>query len=132
VRRRAAVVLLAAAAVVIGGCGGGSDGDTSTAGGTEAAGERITVVGKEFSYDPAALTLEAGQPFTIVLRNTGSIEHDITVDDAKFKLTVPGDNTREKGLRVAKPGTYQFYCSLPGHKSAGMKGELTVTQPAGP
>jgi uncharacterized cupredoxin-like copper-binding protein len=117
----------AAAAVVIGGCGGGSDGDTSTAGGTEAAGEKITVVGKEFSYDPATLTLKAGQPFTIVLRNTGSIEHDITVDGAKFKLTVPGNNTREKALRVEKPGTYQFYCSLPGHKSAGMKGELTVT-----
>ena len=126
-RRRAAIVFLAAAAVVIGGCGGGSDGETSTAGGTEAAGEKISVVGKEFSYDPATLTLEAGRPFTIVLRNTGSIEHDITVDGAKFKLTVPGNDTREKALRVEKPGTYQFYCSLPGHKSAGMKGELTVT-----
>lgn len=126
--RRAAVVFLGMAAVVIGGCGGGSGDDTSTAGSTEApAGEKITVVGKEFSYDPATLTLKAGQPFTVVLRNTGSIEHDITVDDAKFKLTVPGNNTREKALEVDKPGTYQFYCSLPGHKSAGMKGELTVT-----
>ncbi len=127
-RRRAAVAFVAVAAVVIGGCGGGSDGDTSTAGGTEEyRGEEITVVGKEFSYDPAMRTLKAGQPFTIVLKNTGSIEHDITVDDAKFKLTVPGNNTREKGLKVEKPGTYQFYCSLPGHKSAGMKGELTVS-----
>lgn len=127
-RRRSAVLFLAVAASVIGGCGGGSDDDTSTAGRTEeSAGEKITVVGKEFSYDPATLTLKAGQPFTIVLKNTGSIEHDITLDDAKFKLTVPGNNTREKGLEVDKPGTYQFYCSLPGHKSAGMKGELTVT-----
>lgn len=127
-RRRAAVVLLGIAVVVIDGCGGGPGGETSTAGSAEApAGEKITVVGKEFSYDPATLTLAAGQPFTIVLKNTGSIEHDITLDDAKFKLTVPGNNTREKGLEVAKPGTYQFYCSLPGHKSAGMKGELTVS-----
>ena len=129
-RRRSAVFHLhvAVAASVIGGCGGGSDDDTSTAGSTEESpGEKITVVGKEFSYDPATLNLKAGQLFTIILRNTGSIEHDIRVDDAKFRLTVPGNNAREKGLKVERPGTYQFYCSLPGHKSAGMKGELTVT-----
>ena len=125
---RAVAVLLGVAVVVISGCGGGSGNSTSTAGSTEApAGDKIAVLGKEFSYDPPTLTLKAGQPFTIVLKNTGSIEHDITVDEAKFKLTVPGNNTREKGLKVDKPGTYEFYCSLPGHKSAGMKGELTVT-----
>jgi uncharacterized cupredoxin-like copper-binding protein len=125
---RAAVVFVGLAAVVIGGCGGGADDETTTAGSTEApAGEKIPVVGKEFSYDPPTVTLKAGQPFTIVLKNTGSIEHDITVDDAKFKLTVPGNDTREKAIKVEKPGTYQFYCSLPGHNSAGMKGELTVT-----
>ncbi len=126
--KRRAVVFLGLAAVVMGACGGGSDDETSTAGRTEApSGEKIMVLGKEFSYDPAQLTLKAGQAATIVLKNTGSIEHDITVDDAKFKLTVPGGNTREKALKVDKPGTYEFYCSLPGHKSAGMKGELTVT-----
>lgn len=127
-RRRAAAVFLGVATFVIGGCGGRSDDDTSTAGSTEApAGEKITVVGKEFSYDPATLTVKAGQPVAVVLRNTGSIEHDITVDEAKFKLTVPGNDTRDKALMVDKPGTYEFYCSLPGHRSAGMKGELTVT-----
>ena len=126
--RRTPVVFLAMAAAVIGACGGGSDGETSSAGGTEApAGDKITISGKEFSYEPATLSLKAGQPSTIVLKNIGSIEHDITVDKAKFKLTVPGDNTREKVLKVDRPGTHQFYCSVSGHKSAGMKGELTVT-----
>ena len=126
--RRAALVLLGVTAAVIGACGGGSDNERSEAGEAEApAGPKIDVVGKEFSYDPDKLTLKAGEGSTIVLRNTGSIEHDITVDGAKFKLTVPGNNAREKVLKVDKPGTYEFYCSLPGHKSAGMKGELTVT-----
>ena len=126
--RRAALVFLGVAAAVIGACGGGSDDEKSEAGGTEApAGPKIDVVGKEFSYDPDKLTLKAGEGSTVVLRNTGSIEHDITVDGAKFKLTVPGNNERQKVLKVDKPGTYEFYCSLPGHKSAGMKGELTVT-----
>lgn len=126
--RRAALVFLGMAAAVIGACGGGSEDEKSEAGGTEApAGPKIDVVGKEFSYDPPKLGLKAGEGSTIVLRNTGSIEHDITVDGTKFKLTVPGNNAREKVLKVDKPGTYQFYCSLPGHKSAGMRGELTVT-----
>lgn len=136
--KRRTVVVLLGAAVVSGACGGGSDGESGNAGGSNAgtteapAGETIEVVGKEFRFEPASLTLEAGVPVTVELRNTGSIEHDITIDDAKFKLTVPGDNAGEKNLKVDKPGTYQFYCSLPGHKSAGMKGELTVIQPPGP
>jgi uncharacterized cupredoxin-like copper-binding protein len=40
---------------------------------------------------------------------------------------VPGSNAGEKLLKVDKPGTYQFYCSVSGHKDAGMKGELTVS-----
>lgn len=127
-RHRTAAVVLGAAAFLIGGCGGASDDDTGNAGSTQApAGEKITVMGKEFSYDPATLTVKAGRPVTVVLRNTGSIEHDITVDETKFKLTVPGNSARDKALMFEKPGTYEFYCSLPGHKSAGMKGELSVT-----
>jgi uncharacterized cupredoxin-like copper-binding protein len=156
-QRWTAVVLVGAAGVVIGACGGGSNRPQSTvtsaappttsssattgapsttsssAGGTEKpaaeapSGTKINVVGKEFSYDPAKLTLKAGQGSTIVLKNTGSIEHDLTVDTAGFKLTVPGNNTGEKVLKVDTPGTYEFYCSVEGHKDGGMKGELTVT-----
>lgn len=131
VQRWTAVVLLGAAGVVFGACGGGSDKDKSSARGSEKpaaeapSGTTINVVGKEFSYDPAKLTLKAGEVSTIVLRNTGSIEHDLTIPG--FKLTVPGNNTGEKGLKIDKPGTYEFHCSVSGHKDAGMKGELTVS-----
>ena len=130
-QRWTAVVLLGAG-VVFGACGGGSDKDKATAGTQKPAGEAppgptINLVGKEFSFDPAKLTLKAGEASTIVLKNTGSIEHDFTVEDPGFKLTVPGNNTREKVLKIDKPGNYQFYCSVAGHKDAGMKGELTVS-----
>ncbi len=126
-KRTTAVVFLGVAAVVAGACGGGSDDDTSSAGGTEApVGDTITVLGKEFSYDPATLTLKAGQGSTIVLKNAGSIEHDLTVDEAGFKLTVASGNSADKELKVDKPGTYEFFCSVAGHKEGGMKGELTV------
>jgi uncharacterized cupredoxin-like copper-binding protein len=131
--QRWGAVALLAAGLGIGACGGGSDDDKSSAGGKAqdtappaASGSKTEVVGKEFSYEPAKLTLKAGQPATVVLKNTGSIEHDITVADAGFKLTVAGSNTGEKTLTMAKPGTYEMYCSVAGHKEAGMKGEITV------
>jgi uncharacterized cupredoxin-like copper-binding protein len=133
-QRWTAVALLAVAGMVIGACGGGSDTkDKSTARGAEKpaadvpAGTKVNVTAKEFSFDPATLTLKAGEGSTIVLKNAGSIEHDLTVDDAGFKLTVPGGNSAEKVLKVDKPGTYEFHCSVSGHKDAGMKGQLTVT-----
>lgn len=134
-QRRTAAALIAAAGLVIGACGGadGSENNdpggygSTEAGGTEApAGQHIEVVGKEFSYTPRLLTLQAGLPTTIVLNNTGSIEHDITVDKADFKLTVNAGQEGKKALTMADAGTYEFYCSIPGHESAGMKGELKV------
>ena len=128
-----------AAGLGIGACGGGSDDDTSSAdgaatepasdaaaGGAPGSGGKIEVIGKEFSYSPATVTVKAGQPVTIVLKNTGSIEHDITISDPKFKLTVAGNNTGEKAFTADKPGTYEMYCSVAGHKDAGMKGQLVV------
>lgn len=141
-QRLAVVALLATVGLGLGACGGGDDDDKSSTADGKAAdsapaggsgsqiGERtipgVEVVGKEFSYNPAKLTLKAGQDVFIILKNTGSIEHDITVSDSGFKLTVAGGKTGNKMLKVDKPGTYEFHCSLSGHKDAGMKGELTV------
>ena len=141
-KRWAAVALVAAAGLTAGACGGGSEDDEGStaetrAGGREArtggkegasvaSGPSIEVVGKEFSYSPATLTLMAGLPMKIVLKNTGSIEHDITVADNDFKLTVPGNNTGEKTLTIDKPGTYRMHCSVAGHETAGMRGTIRV------
>jgi uncharacterized cupredoxin-like copper-binding protein len=128
--------LAALATVGLGACGGGDD-KKSSAGGKSAEppaagvpgggpGGKIEVGAKEFSFSPNTLTLKAGQPSTIELKNIGSIEHDITVGDAGFKLTVPAGKSGDKELKLDKPGAYEFHCSVEGHKDAGMKGELTV------
>ena len=125
------MVFLAAAGFLTGACGGDSDDEGSTAdtkatGSETPAGPSIEVSGKEFSFTPNTLTLKAGQPQKIVLKNTGTIEHDLTVSDANFKLTVQGAKSGDKTLTIDKPGTYKFICTVAGHESAGMKGEITV------
>lgn len=155
-QRWAAVVFMAAAGMLVGACGGDSDDDetgsadttaattattTATTGasgsadttastgasGSEApAGGSIEVLAKEFSFTPDTLTLKAGQPQKIVLKNTGSIEHDITVSEANFKLLVAATKTGEDTLTIEQPGTYKMFCSVAGHEQAGMKGEITV------
>ena len=136
-QRLAAAAVLATVGLGLGACGGGDD-DTEGSGyetneskvtapsAVGGSGSKIEVAGKEFSFSPATLTLKAGQVSPIVLKNTGSIEHDLTVDGAGFKVTVPAGGSGDKELKLDKPGTYEFFCSVAGHKDAGMKGELTV------
>ena len=44
---------------------------------------------KEFRFEPADLTVDAGRPLVVAVENIGSIPHDLTVKDGDFKVTVP-------------------------------------------
>jgi len=121
-RGRAATAL---AAALLGACGGGG-GSADDPESDPARPPDIQVLAKEYRFDPADLTIDAGRPSVVAVENIGSIPHDLTVRKADFKITVAKGRTGRKTLTVAKPGTYEIYCSLPGHKSAGMDGQLTV------
>lgn len=121
-RGRAATAL---AAAVLGACGGGG-GSADDPESDPARPPDIRVLAKEYRFDPADLTIDAGRPSVVAVENIGSIPHDLKVKDAEFKITVTKGQTRQKTLTVAQPGGYEIYCSLPGHKSAGMRGTLTV------
>ena len=120
--RGAATVLVA---LMVGACGGGGgSGDDSAP--DPGRPDDITVKAKEYRFEPADLAIDAGRPYLVAVENIGSIPHDLAVKDAGFKVTVQRGRTGRKTLTVAKPGRYEIYCSLPGHKSAGMHGSLTV------
>ena len=121
-RGRAATAL--AAALLLGACGGGGSSDEPEA--DPSRPPDILVKAKEFRFEPAELTSDAGRPLLVAVENIGSIPHDLTVKDGDFKVTVAKGVTRRKTLTVAKAGTYKLYCSLPGHESAGMRGTLSV------
>lgn len=121
-RHRAATAL--AAAALLGGCGGGGSADEPESDASRPP--DFMVKAKEFRFEPADLTVDAGRPVVVAVENIGSIPHDLTVKDGGFKVTVAEGDTGRKTLTVAKAGTYNLYCSLPGHESAGMRGTLIV------
>lgn len=91
--------------------------------------EEITVELTEMAFDPAALEIAAGEPVNLVLTNTGGAFHDLTIDDLDVQIGVASGETVTAGLEIDEPGTYSYYCSVPGHAAGGMQGTLTVTEP---
>jgi uncharacterized cupredoxin-like copper-binding protein len=45
-----------------------------------------------------------------------------------FQLEVSGEGSTASSKVDLKPGEYEFYCTIPGHKEAGMKGTITVSK----
>jgi nitrite reductase (NO-forming) len=93
-----------------------------------AGAQQVTLtVGNSMKFDPATITVHAGQPVQLTLRNTGLTEHDFTLTDGvaqPVKITVSGGQTASGTFTIDSPGTYTFECSMPGHAAAGMQGSL--------
>lgn len=115
-----------------------TEGTTSTAPGgggtasTTAESEKGTVVeipvaGQGLAYAVTQATAPAG---TITLRsaNPQAVPHNIAMDQPTQTL---GEIVQDGGVSEItvelEPGTYEYYCSVPGHRQAGMVGTLTVT-----
>jgi plastocyanin len=84
--------------------------------------------GGQLSYNTKQLAAKAGK-VTITMTNMSTLEHNVTV--AKGSTVLGATPTFEGGSKTLtlnlKPGTYTFYCSVPGHRQAGMEGTLTVS-----
>jgi plastocyanin len=91
-----------------------------------AAGASGTVVSTELKFTPKEFDVPAGTDYTLTVHNDGVLPHDFTCDALKLNsgLLQTGE---EKVLTFNAPaGDYQFYCSVIGHKQAGMIGTIHV------
>jgi len=87
---------------------------------------KVEVTANEFQFDPSELTLPANQAAEIELTNGGAVEHDITIDAIEFNLLAPIGETVTGNIGPLDAGSYEIYCSIPGHKESGMIGTLAV------
>jgi plastocyanin len=93
----------------------------------EANGALDIPVGVGLSYKYANATASPGQ-VTITSKNPQPTDHNISIQGAGLNQqgnVVKGGGTSKLTVNL-KPGTYTFYCSVDGHRQAGMQGKLTV------
>lgn len=148
-KKLAALFVLALASAALVACGG-SDSTTTTStssggetnggaaaeGGKEAGGSEGGASTVDFEADPngelAYTTTEASAKagkVTVDFKNPQGLTHDVAIEDSggkevgKTELIAEGSTSTTVDL---KPGTYTYFCTVPGHREAGMEGTLTV------
>jgi plastocyanin len=154
IRGTAAVSLLAAGVLAVG-CGSSSSSTTSTSAtestaSTTASAASTTAASSSapgaastgaaqvvklaadpsggLSYNTTTLTAHPGK-VTIEFTNMAQLEHNVTVASSAGATegATPTFSGGTKSLALnLKAGTYTFFCSVPGHRQAGMQGTLTV------
>jgi len=145
-----ALLALALASVALVACGGSSDNSSSATTATSGGGETTsgaTSGGKEessggggstlkFEADPEGslayttteATAKAGK-VTVEFNNPQGLPHDVAIEDSAGEEVGATEEISEGSDSTTvnlKPGTYHFYCTVPGHREAGMEGTLTV------
>jgi uncharacterized cupredoxin-like copper-binding protein len=133
-------------------CGGSDDGESASSG--ETAGPvQVRVVaddeGGDLAFEPKEIRARVGQTVRLVLDNQGLALHDFNVEGMPVRSVMAtgaehgGHETGSEGtaLHVAsdpgqsgelefvplEPGTYVFFCSVLGHREAGMEGRIIVS-----
>lgn len=137
-RRTAAFLLLIAAGTVLAACSsssgthGSSMGSMTGSSGVEKNSAvvpgalEIAVTSKAYSFTPKVIRVAAGANVTFALTAT-DIPHDITVEGVGHIAHAGRGKTSRGGMKIMKPGTYVFYCSVQGHRAAGMTGKIIVS-----
>jgi plastocyanin len=149
-KRTAATLVLIIASLALVACGsgnsygedGGSSSSAASGGGTSSGGAQAeggtaaTPSSVQFEADPNGgleftsdqATAKAGE-VNVAFTNLSGVPHDVAIEDAGGE-TVGETEITPKGSTATvvdlKPGTYTFFCSVPGHRQAGMEGTLTV------
>ncbi len=82
----------------------------------------------QLAFEQKTVTSKPG-PVKIDFTNQSPVGHDVKIQDSSGKV-LGGTNLVSGGKASATvdlpPGTYTFFCDVPGHEQAGMKGTLTV------
>lgn len=108
-----------ALAIVLAAC------STPSSGGAAGSGA-FSITLSEFKFSPAELAVPAGRPFTLTVKNAGTIDHDLSVQKAGVHVLVKPGGSAQQEVGTLAAGTFEILCTIPGHKESGMVGKLVV------
>jgi uncharacterized cupredoxin-like copper-binding protein len=138
--RRWVVFVLPALGVMLGACAGPRI-------------QEVSLTAVDMAFQPNQLEVTAGMPVRLTMVNEGALDHDFSILEIPMEtmgataVAMPGHDmgamTADPQLHMAvnmglsntveftptKPGTYEFSCTVAGHKDAGMLGTLVVKAP---
>ncbi|MCL0043154.1 plastocyanin/azurin family copper-binding protein [Dehalococcoidia bacterium] len=90
------------------------------------AGHSIVLSGADdFKFSPSSLTALAGD-IDVSFSNTGFLDHSFVIEGEDFRLLPATQGGTEEAHITLAAGSYTFFCDIPGHREAGMAGELKV------
>jgi len=81
-------------------------------------------VAADIEFTEAPETIPASE-FVLALRNDGLAEHNVVIESTDIKVAALGGESASETVTL-EPGTYTYFCDIPGHRGAGMEGEVTV------
>jgi plastocyanin len=109
----------------VGQAGAEAEGETASGpGGTLALAADPT----DIAFDKTSLSSEPGK-VTIDFTNPAALEHDVAIEGDDGEEIAASEVIAEGKTSVSTElaaGTYTFFCTVPGHREAGMEGQLTV------
>ena len=101
---------------------------TSAGGAGVAAAPTTTgvVTAENIKFVETSLTMTNGEVLGLFVTNRDGIGHAFDVDSLGIHVQLPANSTTAVAIKPTVPGSLQFYCSVPGHRDAGMVGTISV------
>lgn len=124
-RRFVALLFIGVALVSLAACGGSGGASGGSSGGSAA----LTLEATDIKWDKNTLNATAGQDVTITVNNKGQLQHDLVVGLPSGEVTtnaVDAGKTGKVSFKAPAAGSYDYWCTIPGHKEAGMVGKLVI------
>jgi plastocyanin len=132
VRRLPLAAAVSLLAVVLAGCGSSSSSSSSStpaAGGSGGPGTNIAVTLKNYSITLASMPTAPGT-YTFNVTDKGPSSHNLTISGPGVSDQTTGTFDSSDGTKTLtvtlKNGSYDFFCSVPGHKALGMNVQVMI------
>lgn len=88
--------------------------------------EEIVVEAQDILYDITEITIPADTDVTITLVNKGVLEHDLVIEELDIATELLRAGETGSIVVNVPAGTYEYWCTVTGHKELGMRGTLTA------